>query len=172
MAVSADITVRRGAPADARALAEIYCASARQHVALDPTRYRVPALAAVIERFTEVLAATERAAVLVAESGGVLTGYAELWAAPDPVAASMMAPLRVASATLAVAEEARERGIGTALLDAARAWAGERGGTRLVVDVLIANERALRFYERQGFRRFGALLELTVGGDRDWGARR
>lgn len=171
MAVSADVVVRRGAPADARALAEIYCASARQHVALDPVRYRVPALAPVVERFTEVLGAPERAAVLVAESGGVIAGYAELWGAPDPIAASMMAPLPVTSATLAVAEEARDSGIGTALLDAARAWAGERGGTRLVVDVLIANERALHFYERQGFRRFGALLELTVGGNGARGAR-
>ena len=42
---------------------------------------------------------------------------------------------------------------------AAEAWARERGAETLEVGLLHTNEGALRFYEREGFRRF--YLELA-----------
>ena len=76
-------------------------------------------------------------------------------------AASASAPAtrtctRCASATaawvedLAVAPARRSEGIGKALLDAAKAWAQERGATHLELDTGEARPDAHRFYEREG----------------------
>ena len=50
---------------------------------------------------------------------------------------------------LAVHPERRSRGIGKALLDAAKAWARERGATHLELDSAEARTEAHRFYERE-----------------------
>jgi GNAT superfamily N-acetyltransferase len=51
---------------------------------------------------------------------------------------------------LAVNPEWRSQGIGRALLDAAKAWARERGATHLELDSAEARTDAHRFYEREG----------------------
>ena len=51
---------------------------------------------------------------------------------------------------LAVDPERRSQGVGKALLDAAKAWARERGATHLELDSAEARADAHRFYEREG----------------------
>jgi GNAT superfamily N-acetyltransferase len=51
---------------------------------------------------------------------------------------------------LAVDPEHRSRGIGKALLDAAKEWAREHGATHLELDSGEARRDAHRFYEREG----------------------
>ena len=51
---------------------------------------------------------------------------------------------------LAVDPDSRSRGVGTALLGAARDWARERGATHLELDSAEARADAHRFYEREG----------------------
>jgi GNAT superfamily N-acetyltransferase len=53
---------------------------------------------------------------------------------------------------LAVARDAEGQGIGAALLAAAEEWARANGFTRLTLSVFAENDRARRFYERQGWR--------------------
>lgn len=53
---------------------------------------------------------------------------------------------------LAVAEQAEGRGVGSALLDAAAAWARRHDFDRLTLSVFVGNQRARKVYERQGFR--------------------
>jgi len=53
---------------------------------------------------------------------------------------------------LAVARDAEGQGIGAALLAAAEEWARANRFTRLTLSVFAENERARRFYERQGWR--------------------
>ena len=55
----------------------------------------------------------------------------------------------------------RNRGIGRALLDAALAWAGERG---VKSTLLWPNRRSLPFYQRAGFGPTDA-LERRTGSD-------
>ena len=52
---------------------------------------------------------------------------------------------------LVVAQASKGRGLATLLLDAVKAQAGDG----LALDVNAANARAVRFYERQGFRKTG-----------------
>ena len=53
---------------------------------------------------------------------------------------------------LAVARDAEGQGIGGALLTAAEEWARANGFARLTLSVFTENDRAKRFYERQGWR--------------------
>jgi GNAT superfamily N-acetyltransferase len=51
---------------------------------------------------------------------------------------------------LAVSPEHRSQGVGKALLDRAKEWARERGGTHLELDSADSRTDAHRFYEREG----------------------
>ncbi|MFL5869904.1 MAG: GNAT family N-acetyltransferase [Solirubrobacterales bacterium] len=51
---------------------------------------------------------------------------------------------------LAVDPGERSKGVGKTLLDAAMAWARERGATHLELDSALARTDAHRFYEREG----------------------
>jgi len=44
----------------------------------------------------------------------------------------------------------------------------ERGHHRLTIDPALANERAIRAYERVGFRRVGVMREYERGADGSW----
>lgn len=85
-------------------------------------------------------------AVIVAEDEGELvgfcTGYQDLH--------SVRFGYRAWIEDLAVDPERRSEGIGKALLDAAKAWARERGATHLELDSSETRADAHRFYEREG----------------------
>jgi len=52
---------------------------------------------------------------------------------------------------MSVAASARDVGVGSALLDAALAWAAVAGYQKVVLSVFPHNERAISLYERHGF---------------------
>jgi GNAT superfamily N-acetyltransferase len=83
--------------------------------------------------------------VLVAEEGdrlvGFLTGYQDLH--------SVRFGYRAWVEDIAVDPERRSRGVGKRLLDAAKAWARERGATHLELDSAEGRHDAHRFYERE-----------------------
>jgi GNAT superfamily N-acetyltransferase len=85
--------------------------------------------------------------VLVAEAEGgalvgICTGYQDLH--------SVRFGYRAWVEDLAVHPERRSEGIGKRLLDAAKAWARERGATHLELDSAETRADAHRFYEREG----------------------
>jgi ribosomal protein S18 acetylase RimI-like enzyme len=53
---------------------------------------------------------------------------------------------------LVVAEEFEGKGVGRALLDHVERWARDNGYREVVLDVFAGNQRAIAFYERQGYR--------------------
>src|SRR5436190_15790123 len=60
-------------------------------------------------------------------------------------------------------------GLGTdAVRTLSRYLIEERGHHRLTIDPALANERAIRCYERVGFRRVGVLREYERGPDGTW----
>ena len=88
---------------------------------------------------------------LVAEVEGVVVGSLDAFMRPHPSEGSMRMPRRGALIGLAVDEGWRGRGIGTALMDAAEAWARGRGYDTLELDVADPNGDARRLYERLGY---------------------
>jgi GNAT superfamily N-acetyltransferase len=83
--------------------------------------------------------------VLIAEDGGELigicTGYQDMH--------SVRFGYRAWVEDLAVHPKHRSRGVGKALLDAAKDWARERGATHLELDSADSRPDAHRFYERE-----------------------
>jgi len=106
-----------------------------------------------------LLAAPERAAVLVAERGGAVAGMVT---AQLVVSTAEGGPSALVEDMVVEASE-RRHGVGRALLAAAEAWAAERGATRLQLLADRENAPALRFYERLGWR-WTQLVCLRRGG--------
>lgn len=93
------------------------------------------------------LAGNAAAAVLVAEADGDVVAWMQL-----AVVQTLDSDAFVEIAGLVVAAAARSLGVGARLVEAAAAWARERGVGTLRVRSNVVRERAHRFYERQGFR--------------------
>ena len=89
--------------------------------------------------------ADQEAAVLVAEHRGELLGLCTAYLDMNSV---RFGP-RCWVEDLAVSPDHRSRGVGKALLDAAKDWARDRGATHLELDSSDARADAHRFYERE-----------------------
>jgi ribosomal protein S18 acetylase RimI-like enzyme len=70
--------------------------------------------------------------------------------------------------SLAIQPEARGKGVGAGLLEAAARAAGRRGCRALRLEVRSDNARAIRLYERQGFRRIGSYRSYYEDGADAW----
>lgn len=121
-----------------------------------PVRAREDAWAHRREQYLEWLgegSARMLVAVPEGEDEGKPIGYAVL--SVKPSMASWDVGERVGELeTLAVAAEARGRGIGTLLIEACQERLRAEGITHWSVVVVEANERATRLYERAGFKPF------------------
>lgn len=65
---------------------------------------------------------------------------------------SLLGPLAAQVMGLVVSEAQRSQGVGAALLEAAEAWASERGCSLVLVGTRVTRERAHEFYRRRGYR--------------------
>ena len=97
-----------------------------------------------VDALAEAIAA-EDSAVFVAEEGEALAGICSAYLDLN----SVRYGLRCWVEDLAVEPASRSRGTGGALLDAASAWARERGATHIELDSGLARTDAHRFYERR-----------------------
>ncbi len=100
-----------------------------------------------------------RAVVWLAERGGALVGWCEV---------GRLYPERlqhVALVTVAVAAGERRRGVGSALMAQAEAWAREQGVRKLSLHVRAGNAGALALYQRCGY-----VVEGVERGQIDTGA--
>ncbi len=105
-----------------------------------------PADAAAIARRLRDIAEHHAGAVLVAEAGGMVTG----WAHVMPLH-RLEHDARAELAGLVVDESARGAGVGKALLRAVEEWARGQACGELVVRSNVIRERAHRFYLREGY---------------------
>jgi RimJ/RimL family protein N-acetyltransferase len=100
-------------------------------------------------RYLRAIRRYPHAAVFVAEDGGRIVGRLSLGRDQHP------ASRHVADLGLMVAASHRRQGIGTALLDAATAWARTSEVTKLELHVFPWNAAAIALYERFGFTKEG-----------------
>jgi len=104
--------------------------------------------------------ASASACVLAAVDASGLLGKAVLFFRRNSAGARLY--------SIAVADTARGRGIGEALLRACERAARARGCTRLRLEVRQDNAAAIRLYERLGYRRFGAHAAFYEDGADAW----
>lgn len=105
------------------------------------------------------LAADEDTVVLAIELDGMVIGSIQAAEEPDP-------DYRHAGIDLFLATAWQGQGLGTdAIRTLARYLFEVRGHHRLTIDPSAANERAIRAYERIGFRRVGVMRSYERGPD-------
>jgi len=130
-----DVTLRPAEPADAGVLTALALQLGHQTTLFSEVR-------AQLEQPTE-----SRHALLVAVVRGRVVGFVELEAR-----ASLPAGRWAELTTLVVEESLRGRGVGSVLVEGARAWALGQGLRRLRVRTRREREATARFYEKKGFR--------------------
>jgi aminoglycoside 6'-N-acetyltransferase len=114
------------------------------------------------ERVRRELIEAEDEVVYAIESGGELVGSVQYYeeATPD---------YRHASLDIFVATEWQGQGLGSEALRLLAAYLfDERDHHRLTIDPAAANERAIRAYERVGFRPVGVMRKYERGPDGNW----
>lgn len=157
--------IRAGTIDDLPALETLWGALHAHHAALAsevaPVRELSASWSRRLARYEEWLGGDD-AELLVAEEEDVLVGYAMLRVVAGP--ASWDIGDRTAELeTLSVLPSARGSGVGAQLVEAARERAIARGAKAFLVAVAHANEGAIRFYEREGFKPFYELLWQPLG---------
>ena len=163
------ITVRHARTGDGPAIVRALFASARHHVALDETSFRLPQAEGIAEFYdshVEVLGPGQ--ACFVGECDGSVVGH--LWARiqyPDSSSERQvmreLAEIRLHVDSLAVEEEHRRKGVGKALMDAAEAWGRDLGASVASLEVNEFNDLAVRFYlGPAGYRRRALSLRKSL----------
>jgi RimJ/RimL family protein N-acetyltransferase len=144
-----NVRVRPAVPGDAGRLVALASAVAAEPEGwlLSESRWRSETEE---RRYVRALQRHPDAALLVAElETGELVGRLSLMRDPHPASA------HVADLGVMVAAGHRRRGIGTALMTAAEAWAGRARVRKLELHVFPYNEAAINLYEKLGYEREG-----------------
>jgi aminoglycoside 6'-N-acetyltransferase len=110
----------------------------------------------------ERLEPEDDAAYFAIEEDGELVGMVQFWEEADP-------RFRHAAIDLFLGSRAQGRGLGTDVVRTmVRHLIEDRGHHRLTIDPELRNERAIRCYERLGFRRVGVLRRYFLAPDGTW----
>jgi ribosomal protein S18 acetylase RimI-like enzyme len=94
-----------------------------------------------------LLEPTATTAILIAEADGKKLGFIHLEEEKEFFSGEAQGYI----ANLAISQEAEGKGVGRALMNAAEAWAKERGYRYLTLNVFATNRRARTFYEKLGY---------------------
>jgi aminoglycoside 6'-N-acetyltransferase len=114
------------------------------------------------EDLLEKTGADEDGFVFAVELHGEVIGLAQAGEEPDPA-------YRHASIDLFLATAWHAQGLGADTVRTLARWLSEaRGHHRITIDPAVVNERAIRAYERAGFRRIGVMRRYERGADGDW----
>jgi diamine N-acetyltransferase len=151
-----DITVRRGTPADAGALAE-FAASTFSNTFADENRPEDMALhvsTAYGLSQQQVELADPEMTTLLAEVEGQMAGYAQLRANAGPDCVQGIMPLELMR--FYVAAPWQGQGVAQTLMSGVVTAARARGARTLWLGVWERNERAKSFYRKCGFRDAGS----------------
>ena len=140
-------TLRPARPTDARALASLFADVRREG------RWLVTPASAVSQPseafYIGEMIRDSTSLALVAEADGEVVGNVLV-----SVERSVVSD-HVGTLSICVADGWREVGIGSALVEGAKAWANERGLAKVALGVFPDNERAIAVYEHAGFEREG-----------------
>ncbi len=154
--------IRQATVDDAELLARLVKPVHDLHAAAYPDFFKPYALSAEwIADFRERLL-DPSITVFIAEVDGAAAGYVltQLVERPDNLYTYAMRFLLVDQ--ISVNPEARSKGCGTALMQAAAELAQARGLKRVVLGVWTFNQRAIAFYERLGFKSRDLRMELNL----------
>lgn len=135
------VWVRQATVSDLEAIAQLFDGYRRF--------YRLASDLAGARRFLWERFAHQESVIFVAEEAGVAVGFTQLY---PSFSSGAMARILILN-DLFVAEEARRRGVGEALLQTAADYGRRVGAIRLVLSTEVTNRTAQALYERTGWVR-------------------
>ena len=144
------MSIRRATPADIEALVGLMDEVHDLHVAHLPWVFRPALQREMLAYFDELLDSPE-ARVYLACAGEEAVGYLLLLILDQPAAPMMERRRSLYIESIGVTVRHRGQGYGRALLETARAVAGELGLVRIELDTWGFNEPAHAFFRRHGF---------------------
>jgi len=154
LSAMSDLAVRPALPVDAEGIARAFLESAGRHAEIDPERYAVPELPAIVGRYRSGRQHPQDAIAItfVADSSGEVVGFVDA-RLERPQDAMHRACIYCLIAEIAVLSSWRRKGIGELLLRAAENWGASQGAEFAFLEYLPANTSAAAFYrERMGYR--------------------
>jgi ribosomal protein S18 acetylase RimI-like enzyme len=130
------------------------------HRDIDPYYSRTEDARVHIEkRFREKIE-SEDGQVLVAVCDGDMVGYSLFWVGEGSPFVKQRRYGFICD--LAVTSNQRGKGIGSALLESTLAWFKAKGIERIAIYTLVGNAKAVRFWERQGFKATMQCMEQVI----------
>jgi ribosomal protein S18 acetylase RimI-like enzyme len=157
-----EVEIRPATLADFEAMIDLDQASAEHHAVIDPRAWEVPDRAGSADFLRRRQAEDPSRQTLVATVEGRVVGMVEIAIVVTGVAGGAMRRIRSADLGIAVLPGWRNRGIGEHLMQAAEAWARDRGATQVILDLSAANEGAQRFYVRLGYEVYGLQMRRSL----------
>lgn len=151
-AVVSATSIRSAARDDCAAIAEIYAEAVRSGRSTMDTE--PPDAASFEARLAEL---SSREVLLVAEGPGGVAGWGILKRYSDRPGYAI-----ACETSVYVAEAAQGRGVGSLLLDALVARAGQLGYQHLVAKIMGVNERSIEFRARRGFELVGRQRDIGL----------
>jgi ribosomal protein S18 acetylase RimI-like enzyme len=164
MAEGADVTVRSATADDAEVIAALNEHVQAVHATLLPEIFKPVGLSTLTPADARAFLQTPGTLALIATIGEEAVGYAYAEIRRRPETPFAFAHDEVYLHYLSVAEHARRRGVGTALINALAHHGAGLGIFRLVLDVWTVNEPARAFFKAHGFEAYNE--RLARGG---WG---
>jgi ribosomal protein S18 acetylase RimI-like enzyme len=159
---SISVEVRAALRGDLDALIQLNQVVQRLHVALYPGDFTQAVDPSAVRAFFAARLTAPKSAIGIAEADHVPVGYVwfEVQARPE----TPFTPLRsrIYVHHIAVAPEARRRGIATALMRHVERRAASEGINEVAVDTWAANLHAQHFFGSQGFAAFNVVLRKKL----------
>jgi diamine N-acetyltransferase len=152
------IAIRRATTLDAEVLSSLNSDVQTLHWSALPTHFKQPGPDTFPPAAAATLLAKPDNLVFVAEVDAVPVGYAYAEAVHRPETPFRYADDLIYVHHISVRPSHRKQGVGSALMDALRSAASDRGITVLALDVWTFNEAARSFFRRQGFTPYNERL--------------
>jgi ribosomal protein S18 acetylase RimI-like enzyme len=154
------VSIRKAERRDMPAVGRLGAMLMRTHYAFDPQRFLAPGEGT--ERgyasFLGSVLDSHEDCVFVAEHEGVIVGY--VYAALEPLSWKELRGPAGFVHDVAVAEEVRQSGIATKLMQVAIGWLRDHGAPRVVLWSAAPNAAAQSLFRRIGFRE--TMVEMTM----------
>ncbi|WP_436535945.1 GNAT family N-acetyltransferase [Actinoplanes sp. HUAS TT8] len=157
----AELRIRPSRPGDGEGCAAVWIDIGRYYHQLDPATFQVPSPTGLADSFEQDITAAEADATalhLVAEADDGIAGLLvarlhEPASHPEHELLRDLSRPRVFVQILAVAASHRRSGVGTALINAAEAWATDHHAATISLDTYLHSPTSVPFYERMNYRR-------------------
>lgn len=154
------VTVRRATIEDAPAVADFAQKLALQHVGYDPQRFVQIADSLQMTAFYGSQTKVDDAAVIVAEIGEKIVGFAYLQFEAKNYADLLKSAVWIHD--IYIDEAARGHEAGKSLIESSKRLAREMGATKLMLSAAVQNEEAKGFFARQGFKETMVEMMLSL----------